>query len=73
MLYALERGRPPEIDFLNGEIVARGRALGVPTPVNAALVEAVRAVEARRASSSLALLRELHDRVIVGRPVHAAA
>jgi 2-dehydropantoate 2-reductase len=73
MLYALERGRPPEIDFLNGEIVRRGAALGVPTPVNAALVDAVRAVEARRASSSLALLRELHDRVIVGRPVRAAA
>src|SRR5262249_2259400 len=24
MLYALERGRPPEIDYLNGEIVRRG-------------------------------------------------
>ena len=73
MLYALERGRPPEIDFLNGEIVRRGAALGVATPVNAALVEAVRAVEARRASSSLALLRELHDRVIVGRAHERAA
>jgi 2-dehydropantoate 2-reductase len=73
MLYALERGRPPEIDFLNGEIVARGRALGVPTPVNAALVEAVRAIEGRRESSSLAALRALHDRVIAARPLRAAA
>jgi 2-dehydropantoate 2-reductase len=73
MLYALERGRPPEIDFLNGEIVRRGAALGVPTPVSAALVEAVRAIEARRGSSSLAALRAIHDRVIAARPLHAAA
>lgn len=73
MLYALERGRPPEIDFLNGELVRRGAALGVPTPVNGALVEAVRAIEARRAAPSLAALRELHDRVITGRPLRAAA
>ncbi|HEY2749230.1 MAG TPA: 2-dehydropantoate 2-reductase [Polyangia bacterium] len=76
MLYALERGRPPEIDFLNGELVRRGAALGVSTPVNAALVEAVRAIEARRASSSLLALRALHDRVIAKRsagPVRNAA
>jgi 2-dehydropantoate 2-reductase len=73
MLYALERGRPPEIDFLNGEIVRRGAALGVPTPVNAALVETVRAIEARRASSSLSALKSIHDRVIAHRPLRAAA
>ncbi len=73
MLYALERGRPPEIDFLNGELVRRGAALGVPTPVNAALVEAVRAIEARRDSSSLMALRTLHDRVIGARAFRAAA
>src|SRR4029077_10002754 len=44
MLYALERGRPPEIDFLNGEIVRRALAHGVATPVNAALVTLVRAI-----------------------------
>jgi 2-dehydropantoate 2-reductase len=66
MLYALERGRPPEIDFLNGEIVRRGAELGVPTPVNAALVEEVRAIAAGRATSSLDRLRALHDRVIAG-------
>ncbi|MDB4970406.1 MAG: 2-dehydropantoate 2-reductase [Myxococcales bacterium] len=73
MLYALERGRPPEIDFLNGEIVRRGAALGVPTPVNSALVEAVREIEARRLGSSLASLRAIHDRVIGGKPLRAAA
>jgi 2-dehydropantoate 2-reductase len=73
MLYALERGRPPEIDFLNGEIVRRGAAAGVPTPVNAALVAAVRAIESKRARSSIATLRELHDRVVRGRPSLSAA
>ena len=73
MLYALERGRPPEIDFLNGEIVRRGAALGVPTPVSTALVEAVRAIEAKRGSSSLGALRAIHDRVIATRPLQKAA
>ena len=61
MLYALERGRPPEIDFLNGELVRRGEALGVPTPVNRALVERVREIEAGRARSSIAALLALAD------------
>jgi 2-dehydropantoate 2-reductase len=65
MLYALERGRPPEIDHLNGEIVRRGEALSIPTPVNRALVERVRAIEARRERSSLqgllSLARSLND------------
>jgi 2-dehydropantoate 2-reductase len=36
MLAAIERGRPPAVDFLNGEVVTRGARHGVPTPVNAA-------------------------------------
>jgi 2-dehydropantoate 2-reductase len=36
------RGKPTEIDALNGEVVRRGRALGVPTPVNHALHALVR-------------------------------
>ena len=30
----LMRGKPSEIDFLNGYVVRRGEALGVPTPAN---------------------------------------
>jgi 2-dehydropantoate 2-reductase len=72
MLYALERGRPPEIDYLNGEIVGRGAVYGVPTPVNAALVAQVRAIERKQASSSVELLRALHDRIVLGREAIAA-
>jgi 2-dehydropantoate 2-reductase len=33
----LARGRPTEIDALNGYVARRGKELGVPTPVNQAL------------------------------------
>lgn len=74
MLYALERGRPPEIDFLNGEIVGRGQALGVPTPVNLALCAAVRELAQAPgppASPRLARLRRLYDETIA--PIETAA
>jgi 2-dehydropantoate 2-reductase len=35
MLRAIEGGNPPAVDYLNGEIIERGRRLGVPTPINA--------------------------------------
>ena len=46
MLQSLERGRRPEIGFLNGYVVDMGRAKGVPVPVNTALVEMVHEIEA---------------------------
>jgi 2-dehydropantoate 2-reductase len=46
MLQSLERGRRPEIDFMNGYVVEQGREKGVPTPVNAALTDMVREIEA---------------------------
>jgi 2-dehydropantoate 2-reductase len=39
------KGRRTEIDFMNGHVVARGRERGVPTPVSAAVVDAVHDVE----------------------------
>lgn len=59
MLAAIERGREPPIDFLNGEIVRQGERLGVPTPVNRAVVAAVRDVAARRRPMGVGTLREL--------------
>lgn len=44
MLAAIERGRTPAIDFLNGEVVRYGAKHGVPTPVNARIVETVWAI-----------------------------
>jgi 2-dehydropantoate 2-reductase len=58
---------------LNGEIVRRGAALLVPTPVNAALVERVRAIAAGRAASSLDNLRSLYEELIPGARSRLAA
>jgi len=43
----LARGRPTEIDALNGYVARRGRELGVPTPVNQALCALVHLRERR--------------------------
>jgi len=43
----LERGKPTEIDALNGFVVRRGAELGVPTPVNQSIVALVRLLERR--------------------------
>jgi 2-dehydropantoate 2-reductase len=59
MLQSIERGRRAEIDFLNGYVVERGQEKGVPTPVNAALTEMVREVEAGTRQISPDNLEEL--------------
>ncbi len=41
----LARGKPSEIDFLNGHVVRRGEALGVPTPANRVLWTLVKLAE----------------------------
>lgn len=64
MLYAIERGRPPEVDFLNGELVRRGAALGVPTPVNSALVKMIGAIVDGSVRPSVETLRSLYDGLI---------
>ena len=52
MLAAIERGRVPAIDFLNGEVVTRGKKHGVATPVNARIVETVWKISRRELTSS---------------------
>lgn len=50
----LARGKKSEIDHLNGYIVRRGAALGIPTPVNRTLYALVRLLEERPAPSAAA-------------------
>jgi 2-dehydropantoate 2-reductase len=40
------KGRPTEIDYMNGHVVAKGREVGVPTPVSVATVEMVHEIDA---------------------------
>ncbi|MBI5854291.1 MAG: molybdopterin-dependent oxidoreductase [Nitrospirae bacterium] len=49
-------GRPTEIDSLNGYIVAKGRELGIPTPVNEALTAMIKTIT-ERDRSGLGVLR----------------
>ena len=43
----LRRGKPTEIDHLNGFVIRKGAELGVPTPANRVLLTLVKAAEAR--------------------------
>ena len=43
MLQDILAGRPTEIEALNAQVATRGRALGLPTPVNDLLTRLVRA------------------------------
>ena len=45
MAQDVAKGRPTEIDFLNGWIVDRGREAGIATPANARIVDLIRRVE----------------------------
>jgi 2-dehydropantoate 2-reductase len=56
MLQDFERGRTTEIEFINGYVVTVGRQHGVPTPVNAAIVQTVQAITRGELSPDPALL-----------------
>jgi 2-dehydropantoate 2-reductase len=45
MLQDRERGRPTEIESINGAIAREGARLGVPTPVCDTLADLVRIIE----------------------------
>jgi 2-dehydropantoate 2-reductase len=45
MLQDLRRGRPTEIDYMNGAVAAVGSEHGLPCPVNLALTDIIKAME----------------------------
>jgi len=47
------KGRRTEIEFINGLVAAKGQEIGIPTPANAKLVEAVQLVEQGRAPAGI--------------------
>jgi 2-dehydropantoate 2-reductase len=49
MLQSLEKGSKTEIDFINGAVVREGERLGIPTPVNRALVACIKGIERQMA------------------------
>jgi 2-dehydropantoate 2-reductase len=61
MLVAIERGREPAIDFLNGEVVRRADALGIAVPVNRRIQDLVQTIWRREQQPGIGLLRALYD------------
>ncbi|MBX3131445.1 MAG: 2-dehydropantoate 2-reductase [Polyangiaceae bacterium] len=61
MLSAIERGRPPAVDFLNGEIVERAVRYELPAPVNAMARDWVWAIARGELKPAHDRLRELYE------------
>jgi 2-dehydropantoate 2-reductase len=61
MLAAIERGRAPSVDFLNGEIVDRAKKHGLSVPVNERLQQAVHQISRGQLERGLPSLRELFE------------
>lgn len=61
MLAAIERGRPPAVDFLNGEVVSRAERHRIAVPVNARVLRLVHEIADRAVEPRLQLLRRVYD------------
>lgn len=61
MLAAIDRGRVPPVDFLNGEVVERAHRLGLGAPLNERVQQMVHAIAGREARSGLTTLRQIYD------------
>lgn len=59
MLAALERGRTPPVDFINGEIVSRGEPYGIDTPVNQVATRMVHELASGARKPDMANIEEL--------------
>ncbi len=53
------KGRKTEVDYLNGYVVEKGKAVGIPTPVNESVVKLTKQVESRQRQQSLSNLKDL--------------
>ncbi len=65
MLQDLEKKQATEIDFINGHVVKYGQKHGIPTPVNAMVVELVKEAEARKGLNDMSYLSRF-DEVLKG-------
>lgn len=59
MLQDVEKGRPTEIDYMNGHVVKKGAEVGVVTPMNREIVRLVKEVEAGRRRPDYGAVHEL--------------
>jgi 2-dehydropantoate 2-reductase len=60
MLAAIERGRPPAVDFLNGEVVERAERYEIATPISRAARDCVWQIARGKCAPSLPTLEALY-------------
>ena len=53
MVFDIGNKKPTEIDVLNGAVVAEGKRLGIPTPINEVIVNMIKALEKNYGSKSV--------------------
>lgn len=61
MLSAIERGRRPAVDYLNGEVVSLGDKHGIKVPVNAMLQRTIHRIADGELRSGHGLLRRIYE------------
>jgi 2-dehydropantoate 2-reductase len=61
LLQDMMKGRRTEVDYLNGYVVRKGREVGVPTPMNAAIVAVTKRMEAGELTQGVANLQLLSE------------
>ncbi len=61
MLVAIERGREPAVDFLNGEVVVRAEQERMPAPLNRRIQRCIHALARRELRPGLTLLRQIYN------------
>jgi 2-dehydropantoate 2-reductase len=58
MLQDIEKGKPCEVDAINGVLSEQGRKVGIPTPVNDQVVSLIHRIEAQELQPSMENLNE---------------
>jgi 2-dehydropantoate 2-reductase len=66
VLQDLEKGKSTETPFLNGYIVQRARELGIPTPMNDAVLQMIREIEGKTRRIGRANISVLERALIFG-------
>ena len=60
MLQDLKKGKPCEVDAINGVVCERGKAAGIPTPVNDKIVELIREIQDGKRKTGKENLKEFN-------------
>ena len=59
MLQDLKKGKPCEVDAINGVVCERGKALGIPTPVNDRIVLLIKEIQDGKRKTARENLKEI--------------